>query len=255
MPLTYASLSTELQQELDDLEHENEKAVLVAFGSALNLNPENMHELWSSLTRALDNNIIQRVYWGIGKTSEPPNESHPKVRFMKWTPQQAMLNHPAVSLFVTHSGAESIHEAIYEGVPMLAIPFFGDQPGNAVRIAELGIAHAHSKLELNEYDLYKSVIDLVEDPQGQVRKQVDRMKHIARRQSRIGIQHASELVETIAEVGSEHLLPPRYSWLQRTIPQWDVLTALILLSYVTYQSCRFLMCFVFSKANAKMKTE
>jgi len=43
------------------------------------------------------------------------------------------------SLFITHAGANSLHEAIANKVPMLAVPFFGDQLLAADRIAELGI--------------------------------------------------------------------------------------------------------------------
>lgn len=43
-------------------------------------------------------------------------------------------------VFVTHHGLNSTHEAVYRGVPMISYPFFGDQPGLAVRCQELGLA-------------------------------------------------------------------------------------------------------------------
>ena len=38
--------------------------------------------------------------------------------------------------FVTHGGANSMHEALGCGVPMAVIPIFGDQPPNAEAVAK-----------------------------------------------------------------------------------------------------------------------
>ncbi len=43
------------------------------------------------------------------------------------------------TLFVTHAGSNSFHEAVKQKVPMIAIPFFGDQPLVARQIEKLGI--------------------------------------------------------------------------------------------------------------------
>ncbi|HYC91304.1 MAG TPA: glycosyltransferase [Thermoanaerobaculia bacterium] len=43
-------------------------------------------------------------------------------------------------LFVTHQGLNSTHEAIFHCVPMIAHPFFGDQPALAKRCAEMGLS-------------------------------------------------------------------------------------------------------------------
>jgi UDP:flavonoid glycosyltransferase YjiC (YdhE family) len=52
-------------------------------------------------------------------------EHHPRVLLLPFAPQRALLAHPYVSLFVSHGGAESSHEAMYDGVPMLIVSFFG----------------------------------------------------------------------------------------------------------------------------------
>lgn len=48
--------------------------------------------------------------------------------------------HPNTKLFITHGGLLSTLEAIQAGVPLLAVPVFGDQPGNARRAERDGYA-------------------------------------------------------------------------------------------------------------------
>lgn len=44
-------------------------------------------------------------------------------------PQLELL--PKCHAFITHGGANSMHEALTFGVPMVVVPIFGDQPSNA----------------------------------------------------------------------------------------------------------------------------
>ncbi|TVU00247.1 hypothetical protein EJB05_54356, partial [Eragrostis curvula] len=52
-----------------------------------------------------------------------------------WVDQDEVLRHPAVALFVSHCGWNSVTEATRSGVPVLAWPRFADQRVNA-RVVE-----------------------------------------------------------------------------------------------------------------------
>jgi len=60
------------------------------------------------------------------------------VRIESFVPQRAVLR--SCDLFVTHAGFNGVREAFSAGVPMVALPLFGDHPASAARLAHLGLA-------------------------------------------------------------------------------------------------------------------
>lgn len=68
----------------------------------------------------------------------------------KWLPQDDVLAHPNVKLFISHCGLGGVTEARYHGVPILGIPIFGDQPSNLKGIVEEGWAVSLPYSTLNE---------------------------------------------------------------------------------------------------------
>jgi len=77
--------------------------------------------------------------------SEIEFELPPNVKTVPWVPQNDVLAHPKVRGFITHGGLQSTYEAMFHGVPMIALPFFADQHRNARRAINIGIAE---KLDL-----------------------------------------------------------------------------------------------------------
>ncbi|XP_053622006.1 UDP-glucosyltransferase 2-like [Plodia interpunctella] len=78
------------------------------------------------------------VLWKLERALALPLPRNVHVR--PWMPQTSILAHPNVKLFITHGGMLSSLEALHYGVPLLAVPVFGDQPGNAARAARAGYA-------------------------------------------------------------------------------------------------------------------
>ena len=55
-----------------------------------------------------------------------------------WLPQQDVLAHPNLKVFITHAGQSSFQETLCHQKPVVAIPVSGDQPINALEVERLG---------------------------------------------------------------------------------------------------------------------
>lgn len=56
----------------------------------------------------------------------------------KWLPQDDVLAHPNIKLFMSHCGLGGVVEAKHHGVPILGFPLFGDQETNAASVVKEG---------------------------------------------------------------------------------------------------------------------
>jgi glucuronosyltransferase len=133
--------------------------IFFSMGSILKsqLFPEDLRKMFLSVFSKLK----QRVLWKFEAELEnlPPN-----VKIGKWLPQHDILAHPNIRLFITHGGALSTQEAIYSGVPLVAIPIFADQDTNARNAEYKGFAITLEVLELDEEKLLTAINKILDDP-------------------------------------------------------------------------------------------
>lgn len=77
-------------------------------------------------------------------------------------PQPAVLAH--ADAFITHAGMGSCSEALWFGVPTVAIPQAVDQPANADRLEEIGVGrHLRADCPTAD-DVRRAVLDVASDP-------------------------------------------------------------------------------------------
>jgi hypothetical protein len=69
--------------------------------------------------------------------------------FLDWAPQRFILSHPAIRLFISHGGWNSLLESMSVGKPTLVWPLFGDQMMNGDRLEhELGMGRCMQNTDL-----------------------------------------------------------------------------------------------------------
>jgi MGT family glycosyltransferase len=97
-------------------------------------------DLFRAVMEGLKDEPVRLVLATAGRVSEselgdpPPNAT--VLSRLDSRGQHAIMGE--ASLYVTHSGTGSAHDALFAGVPMVCMPIFGDQRPMAQRIDELG---------------------------------------------------------------------------------------------------------------------
>nr|QVG59855.1 UDP-glucuronosyltransferase [Nilaparvata lugens] len=106
--------------------------------------------------------IKQNVLWKIDVTSIPGLP--PNVKLAKWLPQQDVLAHPNIKAFITHGGLLSQMEAVYNALPLIGVPFFGDQFVNVERAKQSGFALPIYSDNITEQSVSWAIKQVLENP-------------------------------------------------------------------------------------------
>ena len=83
---------------------------------------------------------------------------------MSWLPQQDLLGHRKIKLFITHGGLFSNQEAVHHGVPLIGLPVYADQFSNVKRAEQDGYAIFLNWETLTEEILYDAIQRVLLDP-------------------------------------------------------------------------------------------
>lgn len=76
------------------------------------------------------------------------------------------MGHPNVKAFISHGGLLGSTEAVYSGVPILGIPFFGDQRLNIRRASQTGWALTLDYNNISTDSLEWAMNEILQDKYG-----------------------------------------------------------------------------------------
>ncbi|XP_058832660.1 UDP-glycosyltransferase UGT5-like [Topomyia yanbarensis] len=99
--------------------------------------------------------------WKLDSEHCLPLELPANVITSPWLPQNDLLAHPKLRLFITHGGLLSVQEAVWHGVPILGLPFFADQFGNVNQLVSKGIGKRMELVSLTSQQFEHSIVDII----------------------------------------------------------------------------------------------
>ncbi|KAL3288264.1 hypothetical protein HHI36_002712 [Cryptolaemus montrouzieri] len=216
----------DLQRILDDA-----KDGLVYFSLGTNVRFEYVDKNFKeSILTALGNlPFTVLCKWETEDISDKPKN----VILRKWLPQQSILAHPNVKIFVTQGGSLSTEEAIINGIPLVIIPFLADQHWNAKILTRRGMAEYLSPESITEDLLVDTILKVVKDEKYKIKAQ--ELRTIFLDQPRTGLEEIVWWYEyVIRHKGASHLRSPGADISYYDFLMLDVFVVILVTLFVIY---------------------
>lgn len=150
-------LSKELQDYLDNSKH---GVIYFSMGSMLkgcNFPEEKRNAFIGAFAE-----IKENVLWKYENASLPNKPKN--VLIKQWMPQNDILAHPNVKLFITHGGLLGSTEALYHGKPMVGVPIYGDQRLNMARARNAGYGASVEYEHLTQQSILQAIKTVLANP-------------------------------------------------------------------------------------------
>ena len=224
--------------------------IILSFGSV-----KVLQTAWKDLKPIIMNvlgKLPQRaiVQYGLDDVHDVPKN----VWLVKWMPQNDLLGHPNTKVFITHGGNNGQLEAIYHGVPVLTIPFVGDQPFNSIQAKSRGFGLVWDRFANTESDLYDSLTEIINNKKysQSIKKCSEIMKSMPSSQ-----ETTVFWVNHILRFGGDHLRSPAVDMPMYQILMLDVFAfiTVVLLAVIALLFCTCRVVCRKCRGTGKQKSE
>jgi MGT family glycosyltransferase len=177
--------------------------IYIAFGTLYNVRPEFYRLCFAAFAQS-----SYQVVLSVG--CKTPISSlgviPPNFIVREYVPQLEILQRAA--LFISHGGMNSTSEALYYGVPLIAIPQSADQPWVARRVARLGAGKMLSRPSVKPHTLRRAADEILANP---AYAQASAAIGESFRQAG-GYQRAADEIQYFMRHASHYLAPKPGSW-------------------------------------------
>ncbi|CAH1119521.1 unnamed protein product [Phaedon cochleariae] len=193
-----------LPQDLQEFMNGAERGV-VYFSLGTNIKSNRLSPALRNVIMDTFRELPYRLLWKFDKVDFPDIPKN--VKIMNWVPQQDILRHPKVKLFITQGGLQSIEEAIFSNVPLIGIPFVIDQDANVKKIVGEGCGLYLDKNTLTTKTFKAAILEVLNNPR--YKKKITEIAELSQDQPMTGLQKAVWWTEyVLRHKGAHHFRNP-----------------------------------------------
>ncbi|CAG0880680.1 unnamed protein product [Darwinula stevensoni] len=166
-------LETDLQTFMD----EAKSVVIISFGYSYTKPGIFPDRLWNGImgmARKFSDQGVKVLMSFPGQPAELPGN----MRVEPWLSMMDVLGHPKTRVFISQCGGGSVMESLYNGVPVVGIPLFGDHFEMCALLRRRGLGHTLNKMNVDANILTETITDIFNDREMEKRlKNVSSLMH------------------------------------------------------------------------------
>ncbi|CAL8100630.1 unnamed protein product [Orchesella dallaii] len=174
-------------------------------------------------------NVNMPILWKWGSKAVPANAPE-NVFFASWIPQNAVLSHTKLKVFIYHGGPLSTQEAIYHGVPVIVFPLTIEGERQAKIVEHFGIGIKLDVALFTQYEFTTTIRNILKD--NSFRKKAIKLSALYKDRSQDPKVTAVWWIEYVLRHQGAYSLKPQSTYLhwyqRRLLDAW----ALVILSIV-----------------------
>ncbi|XP_044258452.1 UDP-glycosyltransferase UGT5-like [Tribolium madens] len=202
-----SALPEDIQKFLDGAEN---GAIYFSLGT--NVKSKDLDKETKTTFLQVFSELPYKVLWKFEDTSISTNS---KILVKPWLPQQQILKHPKIKLFITQGGLQSLEEAIYNGIPIIGMPVYVDQYSNVKRAIRKGMGIILDSNKLEKEVLKKSIEEILNNEK--YKKSAEKLSILLKEQPISGLNQTVKWIEYVLKhKGAKFLKPtqiPTYQYL------------------------------------------
>ncbi|EEF44113.1 UDP-glucosyltransferase, putative [Ricinus communis] len=173
----------------------------ISFGTVVNIPSSEIVELAEALEEtklpflwSLRDNLISKLPQGFLDRTKLDGKVVP------WAPQNQVLAHNSINVYITHCGANSVYESMANGVPMICRPVFADNRINARIVEDIwGIGVRIDDGVFTKKGVIKSLELVLENEEGRrIRRKVHALQQLVFKAAKAN-GHAAQDFKTLVE--------------------------------------------------------